>query len=203
MRNKIRIVLNILIAAIVFAAWISMFLSGEGRLSSAGFASLKYFTVLSNLLAGAAAAVWLRSRGERAEVLKYVATVAVAITFAVTAFFLGAIYGHAVLYKGANLWLHLIVPVLCMAEQLFLPGKLLSARENLLVIVPVVLYGTGYLVNIILNGVGEWPDTNDWYGFVLWGLPVGIVIFAGICLTAWLLGLLFRKAGRRFYREET
>ena len=53
--------------------------------------------------------------------------------------------------------------------------------------------GAGYLLNNIINGIGEWPDTNDWYSFLTWGYPAGIAIFAVICAVTWLLGLAMRK----------
>ena len=204
-RSRIRIIINIVIAVTVFGAWLSMFFAGGGRLSSAGIASLRYFTVLSNLLAAFAASAWLIGQfrgqaGRRTEVFKYVAAVGVALTFAVVAFFLGPLYGMLSMYRGANLWLHLIVPVICMLEQILFCEEKMTAGDNRLAAVPVLVYGCAYLANIIINGKGEWPDTNDWYGFVNWGLPVGLVIFAGIALAAWGLGLLLRKCwigGRR------
>jgi hypothetical protein len=59
-----------------------------------------------------------------------------------------------------------------------------------------VIYGVFYLGNNIINGIGEWPDTNDWYFFLAWGYPVGILIFAVICGVIWLLGLAMRKLHR-------
>ena len=35
-------------------------------------------------------------------------------------------------------------------------------------------------------------DTNDFYAFLSWGWPVGILIFAGITLTAFAAACLFR-----------
>ena len=201
MKTKIRIVINIIIAVTVFAAWASMFVSGEGNLSSAGIASLKYFTVLSNLLAGIAAVIWIavgrREENKRAELLKYISAAAVTLTFVTIMLFLGPLYGLPAMLKGANLWLHLIVPLFCIAEQLFLSGTDFSAGQNLLVVLPPLLYGIGYLINLLVNGIGTWPDTNDWYGFVNWGLPVGLLIFLVILVLTWLFGFLFRKAGKR------
>ena len=30
--------------------------------------------------------------------------------------------------------------------------------------------------------MATWPETNDWYGFLNWGYPIGIAIFAVIVL---------------------
>ncbi len=49
-KDKIRKTLNILLAIAVFGAWGHMVFSGGGTLADSGLSSLKYFTVLSNLL---------------------------------------------------------------------------------------------------------------------------------------------------------
>ena len=223
--DKIRKTLNILLAVAVFGAWGQMVFSGGGTLADAGLSSLKYFTVLSNLLEGFACLVWLcrwntghnlgkqdpssqdRPRkdtpkaydpGRRSEILKYVATVAVSITFLVVMTFLGPLYGYPSMFEGANLWLHLVVPVGAILEQIFLSGADFGRKENLLTAIPVLLYGAVYLSNILLNGVGEWPDTNDWYSFMMWGYPGAAVIYSGLTAVSLGLGWLFRKA--RFRR---
>ena len=200
--NKTRLILNIAIAAVVLFMWIRMFLRGGGVLAGSGFSSMKYFTVLSNQLEGIACAVWLASsrKGKASagvETFKYVACVAVMVTFCVVALFLGPIYGYGFLYQGSNLWFHLIIPLAAMFEALFLARQRYTNRDTCLAMLPALCYGTFYLINIAVNGKGEWPGTNDWYGFLNWGWAIGFLIFAGIALTSWLLGLLLRKAARK------
>ena len=60
------------------------------------------------------------------------------------------------------------------------------------VIAPLV-YGIAYLANILINGMGEWPDTNDWYLFFAWGYPAGMIIYAVIVTVTWLLAFGMRK----------
>lgn len=129
------------------------------------------------------------------EVLKYAATVSVGITFLTVVVFLGPLYGYPEMFSGPNLWLHLVVPVAALVESFLLCKTVFSARDNVLALVPVVIYGTGYILNNVINGIGEWPDTNDWYSFLLWGYPVGIVIFVVICLVGWAIGRSIRKWG--------
>lgn len=57
---------------------------------------------------------------------------------------------------------------------------------------PALVYGAFYLANVLINGIGKWPDTNDWYGFLNWGYPVGIVIFAAIVLMDFGMAVLLR-----------
>ena len=56
-KDKFRKALNVVLAIAVFGAWGQMVFSGEGTLASTGLSSLKYFTVLSNLLMAAASIV--------------------------------------------------------------------------------------------------------------------------------------------------
>ena len=68
--------------------------------------------------------------------------------------------------------------------------------DNALALIPSILYAVYYVVNMVLNGVGEWPDTNDWYGFLNWGIPGAIGIAAGIFAVTYVIGLILRKAAR-------
>ena len=185
--------------AATFGSWVAVFFFGTGSLVHNGISSLRYFTMLSNLFAGAAAAAWLadtRNGGrvsERIERLKYIAAASVGLTFTVVAGFLGPLYGYGEMFSGFNLPLHLIAPLTAMAEIIFLSDAEYTRRDNLLVIIPPLIYGVVYLANILINGMGVWPDTNDWYLFFAWGYPVGMVIYAAILAVTWLIGLMLRK----------
>ncbi|MBQ6389654.1 MAG: hypothetical protein IJH90_08600 [Mogibacterium sp.] len=75
-------------------------------------------------------------------------------------------------------------------------------RDNRLAVLPMLIYGAVYLTNILINGIGVRPHSNDWYGFVKWGLPVGLAIFAGLCLITWFAGALMRLCSSRFGRKK-
>ena len=204
-KKQIRRIVNIFIAIAVAGAWTAMTLYGQGSLAESGPGNMKVFTGLSNLLTGIAAVIWLivperdaESR-RKAETLKYVAAAAVGLTFTVVMVFLGPLYGYPMMFTGANLIFHLFVPLAAAAEVIFLSDAEYTAKDNMLTIVPTLLYGTVYLLNNLINGIGEWPDTNDWYSFLHWGYPAGIAIFAVACAITWLIGLIMRKcsAARR------
>ncbi len=204
MKKTIRIILNISLFILPLGAWLLMFRGLSGILSSRGFMSLRYFTVLSNLLESAASAVWLvcmglRRKSHLAEMLKYTACLCVFLTFITVMVFLGPLFGYASMFAGANLWLHLIVPVMAVIEMLLFVREPFSLRENLLTVIPVLCYGSVYLGNIIINGRGDSVSGwNDFYGFAAWGIPAGVLIFAGICLVVFGAGLCVRKiCGRR------
>ncbi len=110
-------------------------------------------------------------------VLKYVSATAVGLTFLTVAEFLGPLYGHSHMYHGANLFFHLIIPLFAIIEFVLLNEHKMGIKENLYTMLPPLLYGMGYLINILINGAEE----NDFYAFTAWGLPIGIVIKAIEC----------------------
>ena len=203
-RSRFRIGLNIVIALASIGAWLVIVFSNGGMLTDTGLASLKYFTVLSNIFEGTACIIWIaagRESSQAAEKIKYMATVSVALTFMTVMVFLGPLYGYPEMLAGVNFYLHLLVPVLALAECIFLSRTIYTRRDNRLAVVPMLIYGALYLANNLINGTGEWPDTNDWYGFLNWGLPMGLVIFAGLCLITWLAGALIRVVNNYFDRK--
>ena len=201
-KNSIRKYINIFLVIAVLGSWIAIFVSASGTLMHNGINSLKYFTVLSNLFEGLASVVWLissRNNGKasaRAELLKYIAAAAVGLTCVVVLTFLGPLYGYPEMFAGPSLFMHLLTPVIAIAEIIFLSDFTYTRIENRLVMLSPIVYGVVYLGNNLINGIGEWPDTNDWYFFLAWGYPVGVLIFVVICAVTWLLGLAMRKLHR-------
>ena len=92
--------MNIFLVFAVLGSWIAIFVSASGTLMQNGLNSMKYFTVLSNLLEGFASVVWLVSShkngkaSSQAELLKYIAAAAVGLTCVVVLTFLGPLYGY-------------------------------------------------------------------------------------------------------------
>jgi hypothetical protein len=75
--------------------------------------------------------------------------------------------------------------------------KRIPFKYTVISALPALFYGIGYLANILVNGKGEWPDTNDWYGFLNWGYPVGMAIFACIVLMDFAMSVLMRALNNR------
>jgi len=169
--------------------------SGSGLMAS-GFANLKYFTVLSNLFCGAVALIRLIffALSAKFSVLpKLMAASATGLTFLIIAAFLQPLYPNLNLYERGNLYFHLIVPLFAMAEFLIIKTReKIPFKYTLYSAALALAYGTYYLVNILINGIGEWPDTNDWYGFLNWGFPIGIAIFAFVVLMDFGIACLLR-----------
>ena len=210
------LIVNILIVLLtVLGVCITQLVRSDGLLIAEGLHNLKYFTVLSNILEGIASLVLavrlIRLRRGRADgiphwmyVLKLVSASAVAVTFFVVALFFGPWVGYGLLYRDANLFFHLVIPVLAMGEFVALDRfDSVTLGETALCAAPELLYGLGYLLNLLINGIGVWPDTNDFYGFTTWGWGVGFMIFAAILLLGWGAGCLLRLGSRAGRSEKT
>ena len=202
------LIVNIALGVIVWVYWGRMALHRDdsGKLSAEGLRSLKYFTVLSNLLEGAAALVYavcvarvLLGAAEGiprwVQALKYAAAVSVGLTFLTVIVYLGPKFGYKNMFLGSNLWFHLLVPVaavlsFCLLER----DGALPFAASFLAVLPMVLYGIGYVINLLLHGLGEGEDTHDWYGFAQGGAKIAAMVFAGMILTTWGFALLLRLA---------
>ncbi|MBR4915435.1 MAG: hypothetical protein IKZ42_09170 [Clostridiales bacterium] len=199
------IILNLIIVIFTVIGIILMLTSEaeEGALQSSGIENFKFYTVLTNVFCGIVASVFLvfkilKKDTEKIRVLKLAAVVGVAITFAVVAFMFGPLYGFLQFYKRGNLYFHLLLPVTAMIEFIAVKRRKMPFRYTVFAAIPTLLYAIGYLLNILINGLGgPWPDTNDFYGFLNWGWPVGIVIFTGIPLTAFAVACIFRAVSNK------
>ena len=199
------IILNLIIVIFTVIGIILMLTSEaeEGALQSSGIENFKFYTVLTNVFCGIVALIYLvcifaKKGTEKMAALKLAAVCGVAITFAVVAFMFGPLYGFPNFYKRGNLYFHLLLPVTAMIEFIVVRRKKMPFRYTVFAAIPTLLYAIGYLLNILINGLGgPWPDTNDFYGFLNWGWPVGIVIFTGIPLTAFAVACIFRAVSNK------
>ena len=199
------IILNLIIVIFAVIGIILMLTSEaeEGALQSSGIENFKFYTVLTNVFCGIVALIYLvcifaKKGTEKMAALKLAAVCGVAITFAVVAFMFGPLYGFLNFYKRGNLYFHLLLPVTAMIEFIAVKRRKMPFRYTVFAAIPTLLYAIGYLTNILINGLGgPWPDTNDFYGFLNWGWPVGIVIFTGIPLTAFAVACIFRAVSNK------
>lgn len=196
-------ILEILIIFTTIGSWLHMFTHGEGGLlSRRGLESLKYYTTLSNIFAGIVAGLVLLclltgSGGMLPTwlgVLKYASAVSVGLTFLVVMVFLGPRVGYAPLFKDELLCLHAIGPLLTIFSFITsrdLPQMMFS--YSYLAVIPTVLYGVAYIANILVNGLGQGEETNDWYGFAIGGLrslPFAVIIILAV---TWGMALLLLR----------
>ena len=200
-------VLSGLIFVLVLYAWLSMMLGGEGTLAQKGLGSLKYFTVDSNLIMGAAALNLVLQdravlRSVREEVpasavrLYYAGAVSVTLTFLVTVLFLSRIFGLWVLYVGANFWMHLVVPLLGLfVFCVYVRDCRIDVKDSLTALVPLGIYAVYYVGMILKYGLED-PRT-DWYYFCFAGIRTLPVVLIVIFFVTWGTALLMRKAVNR------
>ena len=196
---------GLIVTQVAVACWLLVF-RNDGVVAATGWETLKYYTVLSNLLEGAASLIWiavvsvLRREPRWVAVLKYTSAVCVGLTMVTVIVFLGPVHGFGIMYVGANLFYHLLVPLCAMAELVLLNRAALSLRDNAAAVLPTVVYGTVYLINVLVKEPGDNPLEHDFYGFALWGIPLGVVGLAVICLVAFMIGWLLRGGNRRVCR---
>ena len=226
MKKKIEIIFNILIDVFVIIGLVVMFTynSEDNELVSHGIENFKYFTVLSNVFCGIVAFIQLicdiiskssndyvqeensqKNQKKYIKIIKYlklIATTDVALTFCTVAFFLWPIYKMAGMYQGSNFFFHLIVPLLAIIDFCLIDeGIKIPFKITIISILPSIIYGAAYLANILINGIGKWPDSNDWYGYLNWGYPVGILIFAVTTVMTWIMSAVLWKLNKRFMQD--
>ena len=204
-RKISEILFNIVIVILTVTGIILMFNGkpGEGVLQASGLANFKYYTVITNVFCGLIALIYLicllAGKGtEKMAALKLAAVCGVAVTFAVVAFMFGPLYGFPQFYKGGNFIFHLTEPLAAMVEFIVVRRERMPFVYTVIAAVPTFIYGACYMLNILINGMGgEWPNTNDFYAFLSWGWPVGMVIFAVITLSAFGAACLFRAISNK------
>lgn len=188
----------------LFAVWGTVYSFLHG-----GFAMLRFYTVLSNIIglvaAGTLAAVQLFAllAGKRvpyfARMLKYIATVCLTLTFLVVVCILAPAGGAAgfrhMFLDGAFLFQHLLCPVLCFVSFCFLEGKPALGRKAVsAALVPTVLYAAViYPLNIFRVIAGPYPFLLVYARPVWQTLLYAVLIFAG----NYLLAAVIRRLGNR------
>ena len=211
MRRFGSLVVNGLIAYCVFAAALRVLFRFNEQGMPVGLIVenlqyLKYFTVLSNLLAGVTAVIYsmtlmlrlcrvIRRVPGWVSMMKYVSTTLVALTFMVALCYIGPRTDFRSAYRGANFWFHLVVPLLAVADFVFLErADALKLSATFLPLIPTAVYAGAYLFNLILNGYGGRKHPNDWYGFGDEGAIGVYIVLAGLLVGCWVLAWLLRRA---------
>lgn len=195
--KRIIIIDTLIVICVAYGTWLMLTRGGDGTgLISSGLENLKYYTVLSNLFCGIVAIAELVAYVSRKSkfdftMLKFMAATVTGLTAVIIAAFLQPTYPDLNMYQGSNLWFHLIVPVIAVAECVFTSdvASMLTFGRTMLTMIPSAVYGLFYALNILFRGIGTWPDTNDWYGFLNWGWSIGIIIFLVIIIVTWLVSL--------------
>lgn len=211
-KNKWEIWINIFLTIAVLYAFYVMYFRSEGLLQAKGIAAFKYFTVQSNVFGGIMAVVWLISfafsarKGQRnvprvVSLLKYTAAVCLGLTFLTVMVFLGPLYGYIAMLRKANLWFHLLIPLTAMSEFVLFNRERISLKNCAASMTPMLAYALGYLIYNLIMGRSEDPFRYDWYGFLLWGWDVGVIILTVICAATFGIGASLRLLNKHICPE--
>ena len=208
----ISIALNIL-GFILTAVGTFVMIKGIGAdeyLGGEGLGALRFFTVQSNLLYGLYAGVFAVAEliyGSPDAVpgfmyiLKYAFTVGVTITMLTVVFYLAPVVrgSYPPLFKGANLYFHLLVPLLGVISFCFFEkSAVITVPQVFLGLIPYGLYSVGYSINALTHiENGQVSEKYDWYRFLEKGVnkaAFAIIIMAvsstAVCFGLWLLNSL-------------
>ncbi len=141
------------------------FFRRDGRWSWAnGRPAFRFFTVLSNVLCALSALGMCLFPGQAwAWTLKYLGTLTVTVTMVTVLLFLGPTMGYGVLFKGSDLFMHLITPLLALVSFCVFERRGMSLGFSLLGLLPVFAYGTFYLYKIKYAPAAKRWD--DFYGY--------------------------------------
>ena len=202
--NKLFIVsfiTNILTFLLVLVGVILMLTIRISALGTTDITVFKYFTFQSNVFMGIVALIYaiyqllilLNKRDNLPHVLlvfNHVGTTAVGLTFLVVIFFLAPGYGFHLMYRGANLFFHGIVPVIAMINFMFIQKECnIKFSDTVFSIIPSLLYGIVYFIVVVAtNGYG---DINiDFYMFGANGPLIGAFNFLAVMSIAYIFGLI-------------
>lgn len=228
-RTLTAIILNSAVIIMVLVYLIMRLVSaGNEILGNSGLGMLKYYTNLSNFLAGIVAVIVLPyeiisfKRGKDilplwALLAKFAITIALLITFLVTACFLGPTNvanggSYWALFAGGNLIVHLLVPIIASTcFCLFETKPTIKFHFSFIGMSTLMLYAIFYIINfyahLIPGGGIQGQSEYDWYGFFGDKGTLGIVltIFAMLAfsyLLSFLVWLANKKSGQKIWKGE-
>ncbi len=211
-KNILSLIINLVVVAVTAYSMSFFFRSmGSGNMQVAGAASFKYFTNLSNYFIAFTALATIPCNIKNIKtggmlpkglyMAKFMATVAVTVTFLTCVFFLAPInililspYGvpplraYLFMFAGNTFFLHFLTPVLAIIVTLLLDRTdEFRKKDHLLGVLPVLLYAIvyGVMVAVVGAGNGGW---QDFYHFTFGGKMYMIPVSAAVMLFAtWLI----------------
>ena len=191
-KNIISLIMNIIIFAATVMVIVSIFVWHTDRLIKHSYETFKFFTTDSNILSAVASLIvaifQIRIITGKAKeipnwvvVLKYIAVTSVMVTFTTVMLFLGPLYGYDFVLKGTSFYLHLALPLLALASfWLFEPYCAISKKQIHIAVLPMAIYGTVYLIQVLITGGWE-----DFYGFNtggMWYVSIALMVIGTYAL---------------------
>ncbi|MBR1731075.1 MAG: hypothetical protein IJ725_01405 [Ruminococcus sp.] len=214
------ITLNTVIVVVTMAVISSFFLGNKDAFIRSGPQSFRFFTTDSNVLSMIGAMIMipfelriLRGKAEElprfAVVIKYITTASVTLTFFTVMFFLGPLFGYRTFLGDTGIFTHLLSPLLAFYTFTLLETDCEISFKNVLwAIVPTLIYGTVYLIQVLVIGKenGGW---EDFYFFNLggyWYISAVVMFIAGLLINLLLMNLhnsTYRKLSLRRKNSKT
>ena len=214
---KISLVINILVVIMTIFASIVMFtgfrfMTGyEPYLESTKIGMFRFFTVDSNILMGIVSLLFAIKEIELLKgkideipfkyyILKIISTSAVGLTAFVVFAYLGPIskYGTVSLLMNANLFFHLIIPVVSILNfALFEKTDKLKFKHTFYGIVGTVAYEIYYIINVLVHMEnGKVSYVYDWYWFVQNGVWTAVIVAPLIIVITYILTLIIWRLNK-------
>lgn len=183
------------------AITISYFFYSNNPLVETGVDSFKFFTTDSNILAALSSLVLIPYevqilKGKReslprgAVLFKFVGMTSVMLTFVTVITLLLPQYGAVFLLLGTSFYMHLAGPIAALVTFLFLETDVkIRLPEAFLALIPSVLYGSVYLVEVVIIGEknGGWMDFYTFNRGGYWYITMFVILIA-----TYLMALLAR-----------
>ena len=199
-KNYISFILNLIIVILVLTSVCDLYYNGVvGNMVATGRDSFRYFTIDSNILLGISSlctmfSIVFKKNLKWVTVLKLFGVTSVALTFLVVVLFLGRVLGYEMMFDGANIYLHAVNPLLgVLTFTLFDPKKEIGIRENILSLIPVILYGIVYGFMVFVRK--RWEDFYSLNSGVLEGK--WYLSFLVLLIMTFTISLVIGKAYRK------
>lgn len=221
MNKKCKVALTLNIVIFLMAVIGSILCFGEIYIVFAkplehGIKIIKFFTVQSNILAGISALLYvvvlIRNQNSQKQIplfiniLRYIATIDLILTFLVVALFLGFIVedGYFSLYVNANFFFHFAIPVINFISFIFFEeNHECKFKYTFLGITHVIIYAIFYMSVVLSHFENGAVDIKyDWYAFAQLGLPVAFVCFVVVLVISYLSAFLLYKVINKFQSRE-
>ena len=209
-KQKTALILNIIIFIFMVVGTIMTFAEikfVDVTIHEHGLKVLKFFTVQSNLFGGIVSLIYViyllrqsktgKPIPHALNVIKFIATIDLVITFLVVALFLGFIIedGYFSVFVNANLFFHLLIPLLSFVSfTLYEEKPNFKYRYVFYGIIHLIAYSIFYLIVVLTHMEnGKVAIQYDWYAFAQLGLPIALVIDAILMLMGFLIATLIWK----------
>ena len=190
-KNKISLIINIIIVLLVFISSIFMFtgfkfMPDKTLLEASKIEMFKFFTVDSNLLMGVVSLIFIiyekklikkeiKYIPQKIYILKFIGTCGITLTFVTTAFFLAPQYGLYSMYNNNNLFFHLIIPILSIISYIFFEK-----------------YDNKYYTSMVLIHINDDGLTfkYDFYGFLQGNINNIYIVILSIFIFSFIISIL-------------